>query len=117
MPETAEKKQALVLRISAYIDSHLSEKITLVQVAQHCGVSVSTITQTFQQLGTTFHQLLTRRRMEAALELIRSGMPLEKTGRAVGYSDHSSFFRAFRLYYGASPRKYRQENLSHTETA
>jgi len=55
----------------------------------------------------TFHEFLTKRRMVMADRIIREGIPLEQVGKLVGYQDHSTFYRAFRQYYGISPREYR----------
>lgn len=109
-PRTLLRRQILLGKISVYVDVHLTEKVTLKDLADHCGVSISTITQLFQKEGgTTFHQYLTQRRMEAAMALIRSGTPLEEAGRLVGYGDHSTFWRAFRSTIGMSPRDYWRE--------
>ena len=103
----------LLDRIAAYVDANLTQKITLQEVAAHCGVSVSTVTQQFQkQRGTTFHQFLTMRRMEAVQQLIKNGTPLEEAGKLVGYKDHSTFYRAFRQSFGISPREYRKSVFS-----
>ncbi len=108
-PSTAIRSQALLNNVFAYVQSDLSRKIVLRDVAEHCGVSVSTLTQLFQkQLGITFHQYLTQQRMEAARDMIAQGLPLEDVGRKLGYSDHSTFYRAFRHTYGVSPREYRR---------
>lgn len=106
---TIKRKQELLEGIDAYVDANLHRRITLTQLAAHFGVSVSTVTQLYQRkVGTTFHQFLTQRRMAAAEEMIRSGMPLEEVGKKLGYSDHSSFYRCFRQTYGVSPREFRQ---------
>ena len=108
-PVTAQRKQELLDGINAYVDANLHRRITLSQLSEHFGVSVSTVTQLFQRkAGTTFHQFLTQRRMAAAEEMIRNGMALEEVGKKLGYSDHSSFYRCFRQTYGVSPREFRQ---------
>lgn len=102
-------RELLMERVCCFAREHLAEKITLKDVAGHCGVSVSTVTQLFQKNGTgTFHGYLTRLRMEQAADLIREGTALEEAGRRVGYTDHSSFYRAFRQTFGQSPREYRR---------
>ncbi|MBQ3193254.1 MAG: helix-turn-helix transcriptional regulator [Oscillospiraceae bacterium] len=99
----------LMAAILAYAENRVTQKITLRELAQHCGVSVSTITQTFQkEMGISFHRYLTDRRMELAKELIGGGTPLEEVGRQVGYTDHSSFYRAFHQSTGVSPREYKR---------
>ena len=106
---TALRKAELLEKISIYLDEHINERVTLKDVSEHFHVSVSTITQLFQKkAGITFHQCLTRKRMDAAAQQIRSGVPLEEVGKNLGYTDHSSFYRAFRQTYGVSPRDYKQ---------
>ena len=107
-PSTAQRKSAMMKKITAYVDEHLQERITLKIVATHCGVSVSTVTQLFQkQAEETFHDFVRNRRMVMSDRLIRQGIPLEQVGKMVGYQDHSTFYRAFRQYFGISPREYR----------
>jgi YesN/AraC family two-component response regulator len=107
-PSTAQRKNAMLAKITAYVDNHVQERITLKIIAAHCGVSVSTVTQLFQkQADVTFHDFVTNRRMVMADKLIREGLPLEQVGKMVGYQDHSTFYRAFRQYFGVSPRDYR----------
>ena len=107
-PSTAQKKSAMMAKITAYTDAHLQDRLTLKIIAAHCGVSVSTVTQMFQhQSDMTFHGFVTMRRMVLAEELIRQGVPLETVGKQVGYHDHSTFYRAFRQYFQKSPREFR----------
>ena len=105
----------LLDQIIAYAEENLAEKITLRQIADQFHVSVSTVTQLFQKRAkTTFHHLLTGLRMEKARNLIRQGLPLETVGRAIGYQDHSTFYRAFRQTFGISPREYRKTKTCKT---
>ena len=107
-PSTAQRKSAMMAKITAYVDAHLQERLTLRIISTHCGVSVSTVTQLFQkQSDCTFHDFVTKRRMVMADSLIRENHPLEQVGKMVGYQDHSTFYRAFRQHYGVSPREYR----------
>ena len=93
----------------AYIEKNLSQKITLEETAHHFYVSVSTITQLFRQkMGTSFYRCVTQRRLITAKTLIGEGKSLEDVSRAVGFSDYSSFYRAFKKEYGITPRQYTQ---------
>jgi AraC-like DNA-binding protein len=108
-PLKAEKPELLDQAL-AYIEAHLSEKITLGDIAKHCWVSQSTITQTFRnKLGVSFYRCVTQRRLIAAKTLIIEGTQLESVGRKVGFSDYSSFYRAFKQEFGISPRQFRKK--------
>ena len=114
-PATTLAKKFLLEQITAFIDANLSEKITLKMIASQFSVSVSTITQLFQKkTQTSFHHFVTSRRMEQARTLIRQGTPLEMVCRAIGYRDHSTFYRAFRQTFGISPREYRKSMIPDT---
>jgi AraC-like DNA-binding protein len=77
-PSTSQRKSALLEQIEAYVDTHLTEKLTLRVISAQTGVSVSTVTQLFQKkVSTTFHDFVTQRRLEMAKKMIEEGMPLE----------------------------------------
>ena len=106
--QKAEKPE-LLERVMAYIEKNLSQKITLEETAHHFYVSVSTITQLFRQkMGTSFYRCVTQRRLIAAKALIGEGRSLEDVSRLVGFTDYSSFYRAFKKEYGITPRQYTQ---------
>ena len=103
------EKPELIDKVRAYIEAHLQEKITLEETAKHFYISVSTITQLFRQkMGVSFHRCVTQRRLIAAKNLIAGGVGLEQVSEQVGFSDYSTFYRAFRQEFGISPRQYRK---------
>ena len=107
-PLQAEKPE-LLNRVMAHVEAHLEEKITLQDMAKKFYVSESTISHTFRQkMGVSFYRYVTQRRLIAAKILISEGIALEVVGRQVGFTDYSSFYRAFKQEYGISPRQYRK---------
>lgn len=103
------EKPELLDKVMAYIEAHLGEKITLEETAKNLYVSVSTITQLFRQkMGVSFHRCVTQRRLIAAKNLIAEGVGLEQISDQIGFSDYSSFYRAFKQEYGISPRQYKK---------
>lgn len=108
-PLVAEKAE-LLDQVLAYIEQSMSEKLTLADVAKHFFISESTITQTFRKkMGISFYRYVTQRRLISAKALMEKGASLESIAEQVGFSDYSSFFRAFKQEYGVSPRQYRKK--------
>lgn len=108
VPLQAEKPDLLGKAIS-YIEENLSGRISLEDAARQLFVSESTVSQTFRRrMGISFYRCVTQRRLIAAKALIQEGHLLEEVGQKVGFTDYSSFYRAFRQEYGISPRQYRK---------
>lgn len=107
-PAKAEKPE-LLDRVMEYVETHLSDKITIADVAHVFYVSESTIIQTFRKkMGVSFYRCVTQRRLIVAKSLIAQGQAMEAVAEQVGFSDYSTFYRAFRQEFGISPRQYRK---------
>ena len=102
------EKRELLDDITAYIEEHYAEHLTLADFAKRFYVSESTISHLFKQrMGVSLYRYVTQRRLIAAKNLILNGMDLETVAEQVGFSDYSSFYRAFKGEFGISPRQYR----------
>ena len=57
--------------------------------------------------GYTVHQYITQKRLLRAAEEIRSGTPVMKAAEQAGFSEYSTFLRAFQNTFHMSPREFR----------
>lgn len=104
---TAEKPE-LLDNVTAYIEEHYTEHITVSDLSRRFFVSDSSISHIFKQkMGVSIYHYITQRRLIAAKSLIAAGLALEHVATQVGFSDYSAFYRAFKQEYGISPRQFK----------
>lgn len=102
------EKPELLDKVTAYIEEHYAEHITINDLAHKFYVSSSTISHLFKQkMGLSIYQYVTQRRLISAKNLILLGIPLEQVAVRVGFSDYSAFYRAFKQEFGISPRQFK----------
>ena len=103
------EKPELLDKLTTYVEHHYDQPITIGELSRQFFVSSSTISHLFKQkMGVSFYRYVTQRRLIAAKTLIRQGTPLETVSQEVGFSDYSTFYRAFKQEYGIGPRAYRK---------
>lgn len=85
-----------------------AQRWTLESLAQHVGMSRSTLAFKFKQtVGTSPMEYLTRWRMLLAGDrLVNSNQPVSAIAQALGYESDSAFSTAFKRVMGCSPRQY-----------
>ncbi len=99
-------------RIISYFEAHLAEKITLDALARHLRISTSGLTHFLQKIhGTTFKQLLLRKRLDKAESLWRSDpeMTINEAAALVGYDDYHYFSRIYRKERGFPPGEFKKK--------
>ena len=102
--------QQMILRLTAYIEAHIGENPTLVDVAREIGYSPCYCSKVFHRLtGMTLRSYIAARRLaQAALKLRDSREPLVQIALAYGFSSQTALSRAFQSAYGVSPSRYRR---------
>jgi AraC-like DNA-binding protein len=95
----------------SFVEENLTEKISLGEVAQLCGLGLFQFSRAFKrERGTTFREFLIQRRINRALQLFDDPKAsVTDVAFAAGFNDLSYFARVFRRYTGVSPSLYRQE--------
>lgn len=78
-------------------------------VARVLGMSPRTLARRLSEAGTSYSALLERTRREVALELLEGGsLAVYEIAFLLGYSEPSTFHRAFRRWTGKSPDAWRR---------
>lgn len=95
--------------LSEYIDQHLSDKLTMSDLAKKSFYNPSYFSRVFKEkFGVTFVEYVTRKRLDHAVKLLEeSEISLDEVSRRSGFSDKNSFYYAFSHYLGAKPSQYR----------
>ena len=99
-------------RVLQIIDKeYMDETLTLQSVSDRLHVSASYLGPNIKKnADDTFINLLIRKRMAVALNLLQSSdSRIAEIARRCGYSDQSYFGYCFKKFYGVSPAKMRQE--------
>ncbi|MGN0158272.1 MAG: helix-turn-helix domain-containing protein [Brotaphodocola sp.] len=108
---TAPNSNMLYLNVCAYINDHLNEDLSLDRLADYFFASKYHISHIFKDnMGISLHQYILKKRLHACKNAILSGLPLNTLFQQYGFSDYSSFYRAFRKEYGVSPTDFREQH-------
>ena len=98
-------EQGLQSQLVRYVNEHLFEQISLQSISDHFYLSRSQISRIFQQAtGSSLWEYVSLKRLLAARAMIQRGEAANAAGLTCGFSDYSSFFRAYKSHFGHSPK-------------
>ena len=108
----------MVSRVVLYMQDHLTEPISVQQLADMVYVSKSYLSRLFKQkIGVSLMDYLNSLRMESAKAmLVASNLNTEEIAYQTGYHSTKFFYRAFRAYTGMSTREYRNREAQNRAT-
>ncbi len=97
-------------RVTAFIDRHYAENLTIARLAAHIHTSPSNLHRQFQRImGITPSDYLTTIRLNAARQLLETTDRLiTDIAQSVGFYDHSHFTKAFKKARSLTPGEYRR---------
>ena len=93
-----------IVSILKYLNLHLSERQSIDSLSRQFYISKYYMMRRFKaETGYTIHGYLTEKRLLLARERIRAGEALGQVSEACGFQDYSTFSRAYKKRFGASP--------------
>ena len=100
-----------------YIREHLSEPMSLEEIAQHTGISANTLLRKFKKvMGRSVFDTILLLRCTQAKRLLEQGCSVTEAARTSGFENMSYFTRIFKRYYQCTPSSYLQnKQATHKE--
>lgn len=95
-----------------YIEEHLTERLSLNQVASSINLSPNYLSSLFKkELGVGFVDYITEKRVERAKELLaNTGLKTYEVAQQAGFGDESYFSKTFKRITGKRPSAFRKRN-------
>ena len=89
-----------------YINRHLEEDLSIDRLSQKYYLSKYHLMRKFkEETGYTIHNYIVSKRLLQARSLIIQRVPVMKAARQCGFQDYTTFVRAYKKQFGASPTK------------
>jgi AraC-like DNA-binding protein len=103
-------RDVILESINRYVRSNLGRAVTISDIAEELGYSVSHLRAVFRdRLGVSLGKYMRESRLSEAAQLLQqSGLNVSEIGEKCGFESLYAFSRAFRKAYGIPPRTYRQ---------
>ena len=103
-------RDVILEKINRYVREHLGQAVTISDLAEELGYSVSHLRAVFRdRLGVSLGRYMRESRLSEAAQLLqRSDFNVSEIGELCGFESLYAFSRAFRKAYGIPPRTYRQ---------
>lgn len=107
----AEDEDEVVAQAKAYIQGHLGENISRVDIAKRVYLHPDYLSRIFHdRTGITLSDYILQERIRRAKELLEARhMSITEIGEAVGFSNTSYFGKVFQKYVGCAPKDYRKQ--------
>lgn len=95
-----------IQHLLSYINAHITDSLSVPSLAEQLCISPDYLMHLFkEETGYSIGQYITLKRLLLARSLMLQGTPLTEICYDCGFKQYSTFYRAWKKYYGASPKK------------
>ena len=108
-----EEQNSIAYRLKIHLDIKYIEPMQLSDLSHSFGYTEDHLIRSFRaQYGITPHRYLSKKRMDHARWLLETTkLTAEQIASSVGYTDFSTFYRAFCKAHGKSPGSFRKKEI------
>lgn len=109
LPDGRHPTYDRVRNVLNYMQEHYADRIRVLTLARLADMSVAQLERYFRRVfQLTPQQMLTKLRIESAMQLLQGQDTVAAISVACGFVDQSAFARQFKVTVGMTPRDYRK---------
>ena len=110
VPRPLLPRSERMLEIIRYLDSHLTEEVTVEELSEKFYLSRFHLMRRFkEETGTTIHSYILERRLLMARDMIRKGLSTTEACYRCGFQSYATFARAYGKFFGTTPTGRKQQ--------
>lgn len=107
--ETVSEPGGTTQKVIDYIDSNLSNTLTLQSISEHFSLSGRQLNNIFKNdTGITVNKYIDLKKMQKALDLHQKGHSLIHSSIEAGFDSYEAFSYLYKKEYGISPKNHKQ---------
>lgn len=112
--ETMYNRISVVIKVNEFIESRLSEDVSLQAIADHIYLNPGYLSKVYKlETGENISEYLYRLRMNKAADLLRNTrLKIFEISEKIGYQNTPYFIKVFKSHYGNTPQDFRNRLYS-----
>lgn len=111
------QENQIVYQSIQYIQNHLSETVSVAELATALFISREHLTREFKRhTGFSPHAYIQKRKLIYAKERLLEGVSISKTASDAGFTNYSHFINRFKQEFGLTPRQFQLTYAQNNQT-
>lgn len=113
MLRSQREHQTLVEQITFCIDVEQPAQVSMQHIVDELGMQPRVIQRHLSEQNTSFRELKNQILKQRCLDLlVTRNLDPEFVALSLGYTETSAFYRAFKLWFGATPKQFKQQKIT-----